>query len=369
MLRGYQIIDVDGHVQEPPGMWEQWLEPQFLHDAPKLIGGKRYYRGQERNYKLSDEILEAFAAKTLATYRDYVDAGWSPEAQIDAMDRMGVDIAYLYPTDGLFMWHYRDMAPETADALVRAYNNWLYDFCQYDPQRLRAVAAVSLQDPALAAAEVRRTHTEHGARAVYIRPNPVDGRGLNSPAYEPLWSECARRDIAVGIHEGAHCQLETAGANRFQTDFALWSCSHPMEQMMAFLALLEAGVLERYPALRVAFLEAGCGWVPYWLWRLDQRYEQVGFEVAKNVRMPPSEYFRRQCFVALEADEPYIAELLSYVGEDRLLFASDFPHPDHKPDLTEEIVALERKVSRRVLARILYDNPRALYGDAPSDHL
>ncbi|MFQ5506927.1 MAG: amidohydrolase family protein, partial [Planctomycetota bacterium] len=67
--------------------------------------------------------------------------------------------------------------------------------------------------------------------------------------------------------------------------------------------------------------------------------------------------------VALEPDEPYIAEVIDFIGEDRLLFASDYPHPDHEPDLTEEIVALENRLSRPVLTKILDENPRALYGE------
>ncbi len=363
MLKGYYIVDVDGHVQEPQGLWEKWVEPEFLDDLPRLIDGQRYYRGQARNRKLSDSVKNAFMRRTLETYSESVAAGWSPESQIRAMDQMGVDISFLYPTEGLFMWHFRDMAPETAAALVRAYNNWLHDFCSYEPARLRPVAAIALQDPDLALQELRRAHAELGARVIYIRPNPVDGRALHHGDFEPLWAECELRGIAVGIHEGAHCQLDTAGANRFETDFALWSCSHPMEQMMAFLSLLEGGVLERHPQLRVAFLEAGCGWVPYWLWRLDQRYKNVAFEVAANVRMKPSDYFRRQCFVAVEPDEPYLADVVKYIGEDRLLFASDYPHPDHEPDLTDEIVALERRLPRATIRKILEDNPRAAYGD------
>lgn len=363
MLKGYRIIDVDGHVQEPADLWEKWIELEFKDDAPTLVDGRRFYRGQESSYKLSASVREHFARKTLSTYKEYIDAGWGPESQIKAMDRMGVDVSFLYPTHGLFMWHFRNMDPGTAGAVARAYNNWLYDFCEYQPDRLRPVAGLSLQDPGEAVAELRRTHGELGMTAVYIRPNPIDGRVLSSPDYEELWAECEERNVPIGFHEGAHAPLATAGQDRFETDFALWSCSHPMEQMMAFLALLEGGVLERHPNLRVAFLEAGCGWVPYWLWRLDQRYKNVGFEVEQHVKMKPSDYFRRQCWVALEADEPYLADVIGYIGEDRLLFASDYPHPDHEPDLTEEIVALEGALSKATLKKILEDNPIAFYGD------
>lgn len=104
-----------------------------------------------------------------------------------------------------------------------------------------------------------------GWKAVFLRPNPVKGRILSDPAYEPFWTACEDLDMAVGIHEGNHSRLSTTGAERFNSRFALHACSHPMEQMMALLALIEGGVLERHRRLRVAFLESGCGWLPYWL--------------------------------------------------------------------------------------------------------
>lgn len=141
------------------------------------------------------------------------------------------------------------------------------------------------------------------------------------------------------------------------------ACSHPMEQMMAMLVLIEGGVLERHPRLKFAFLEAGCGWLPYWLWRLDElEYSNLGWEVRENVRMKPSEYFRRQCFISIEPDEPYVKDIIKYIGEDNILFGSDFPHMDHHPDIMDEIVALEKSLSREIVQKILWDNPMRYYG-------
>ncbi len=364
MLKGYKIIDVDGHVQEPADLWERYLEPAYRPMAPKVVNGKRFYKGVESSFKLADSVREIFQRKTLEHYEEYAKAGWSPESQVKAMDRMGLDVSYLFPTQGLFIWFFRNMEPDVAAAVVRAYNNWLHDFCSHSPERLKFVAGISLKDPELALMELRRVIKDFGCKEIFIRPNPENGRTLGNPAFEPLWAECERSGVALGVHEGAHAPMTTAGQDRFETDFALWSCSHPMEQMMAFLALLEGGVLERHPTLKVAFLEAGCGWMPYWLWRLDERYENVYPEVAQTIKMKPSEYFRRQCYVSLEADEPYIGDLVKYIGEDRVLFASDYPHPDHKPDLTNLIVGLEGAVSKRTLKKILWDNPRHFYGEA-----
>lgn len=362
MRGGFTIIDADGHVQEPADLWERWLDPQFVSDAPvRGDDGVWRWRGAEVTSGLSDSVRAEFARRTREHYAEYLAQGWSAESQLLAMDRMGVDVAYLYPTMGLFLWHQDDLPPALATAMTRAYNDWLADFTRLDPARLRPVTALTLLDVDAAVAEARRGITEHGARAVYLRPNPIGGRTLASPDLEPLWTLCEEEGVAVAFHEGAHARVRTAGDDRFATDFARWSCSHPMEMMMAFASLLEGGVLERHPRLRVGFLEAGCGWVPYWLWRLDERWEHVAHEVAVAVTMPPSQYFRRQCWVALEADEPYLGELVDLVGPDRLVFASDYPHPDHTPDLTDRLVALADRLPRATLARILDDNARAFY--------
>ncbi len=110
--------------------------------------------------------------------------------------------------------------------------------------------------------------------------------------------------------------------------------------------------LERHPNLRVAFLEAGCGWLPYWLWRLDEaEYKHLAWEVKDNVKMKPSEYFRRQCFVSIEPDEPYLPEIIKYIGDDNLLFGSDFPHIDHDPEALEEVIDLEERLSKRTVQK------------------
>jgi uncharacterized protein len=185
---------------------------------------------------------------------------------------MGVDIAFLYPSIGLWILAIDTMTPQLAGAFTCAYNNWLRDFSNYEPQILRGVGAINLHAPEEMVTELRRI-VEFGWKAIVLRPNPVKGRLLSDPRYENFWGECERLGIAISIHEGTHCRLPSTGANRFNTRFALHACSHPMEQMMAMLALIEGGVLERHPKLRVGFFEAGCGWLPYWLWRMDEEYK------------------------------------------------------------------------------------------------
>ncbi|MEO0459183.1 MAG: amidohydrolase family protein, partial [Cyanobacteria bacterium P01_A01_bin.114] len=288
-------------------------------------------------------------------------AGTDPQRQVQAMVQMGVDISFIYPTSLLFLSAVDTMAPQLAGAFVRAYNSWLQDFCCFDPNRLRGVGGVNRHAPEEMVPELIRI-ADFGWRAVFLRPNPIKGRLLSDPAYDPFWAKCEALNIAVCLHEGTPSRLPTAGAERFDTRFALRACAHPMEQMMALLTLIEGGVLERHPQLRVSFLESGGGWLPYWLWRLDQEYESSHWEIAETVKRKPSEYFRRQCFISIEPSEPYLAEILNYIGPDNLIVGSDYPHGEFQPDIFEQLVALETQLPDGTVQKILWDNPVRLYG-------
>ena len=130
------------------------------------------------------------------------------------------------------------------------------------------------------------------------------------------------------------------------------------------MSLIYGGVLSA-SRLHMAFLEAGCGWVPFWLERMDDHYEKGlarDFGAANDLTMPPSEYFARQCYVSADADEAMLAPVIELLGDERIVFSTDYPHPDSKyPHAVESFLALPgvRDDSKR---RILCDNALALYG-------
>ncbi len=359
MLNGYKIIDADSHVFEPLDMWEKYLEPAFKHFAPSsdlTIKGKKIHR------QVSPKILD-YASRQISQNHPTSLAlnGFDPESQIIAMKLMGIDISFIYPSYGLWILAIDSMEPLLAGAFTRAYNNWLRDFCSYNPQILKGVGAINLHAPEEMVPELHRI-AEFGWKVVFLRPNPIKGRMLSDPVYEPFWTECEKLGIAVGLHEGTHSRLPTTGTDRFNTQFAKHACSHPMEQMMAMLALIEGGVLERHPRLRVGFLESGCGWLPYWLWRLDEEYENLHWEVKANVKIEPSEYFRRQCFISIDPSEPYLDRIIGHIGSDSLIFGADYPHYDHKSDIVEKVVALEERLPRITVQKLLWDNPARFCG-------
>lgn len=357
-MQVYRMIDADAHVFEPTGMWQKYLEPAFKRHAPSSamkVGNEAIYA------KFSPSLREEALKILRETHPLSLLAGFDAESQVRFNQKMGIEMAFLYPTIGLWLFAIDSMPAALAGAFIRAYNNWLYDFCSYDPQILRGVGAINLHAPEEMVSELHRIVT-FGWRAVFIRPNPVKGRLLSDAAYEPFWSECERLGIAVGIHEGTHSRLPTVGGDRFHTRFALHACSHPMEQMLAILTLIEGGVLERHPKLRVAFLEGGCSWLPYWLWRLDEEYKNLAWEVADQVKIKPSEYFRRQCYISVDPDEPCIEQVIECIGADHLLFGSDYPHMDYKPDIVATAIALEERLSPKTVQRLFWDNPVRFYG-------
>ena len=358
MLKDYKIIDADSHVIEPPDMWGKYLEPKFKDFAPSP---DMKIKGEAVTENISPQVQQEGNRQMMQAHPYAYLNLYSPKSHVQEMAKMGVDISFIYPTYGLWLFAIDTFPAEVIGAFTRAYNTWLHEeFCSYDPDRLKGVGAMNLHDPEEMVKELHRI-AGWGWKAVFLRPNPVKGRILSAPSYEPFWTTCEELDIAVGIHEGSHGRLPTTGANRFKSHFALHACSHPMEQMMALLALIEGGVLERHPQLRVGFLESGCGWLPYWLWRLDEEYKTLYWEVKDHVKLTPSEYFRRQCYIAVEPSETYLTQIIEYIGSDNLIFGSDYPHMDHEPDVVSNVVNLEETLSPEIVNKILFKNPAYFY--------
>ena len=363
MLKNHRIIDTDAHVFEPLDMWGEYLEPAYKSFAPS---SDMKIQGEPIYAKVSPEVIAHWTRQILTAHPQARLNGFTDRLHLTSMEKMGIDVSFLYPTLGLAIQSIDTMNPQVAGAFTRAYNNWLRDFCSDAPQQLQGIGVVNRHDPAEMVPELHRI-AKFGWTAVCLRPNPVKGRLLSDPAYEPFWQECEDLGIAVGIHEGTHSRIPSTGAERFNTRFALRTCSHPMEQMMAMLALIEGGVLERHPKLKVGFMESGCGWLPYWLWRMDEEYECHYWEVKDNVKMKPSEYFRRQCFITFEPSEPYLDRIIADVGTDNLLFGSDYPHIHWQIDAAAPAVldidrVLRDRLPSATVQKILWDNPARFYG-------
>ena len=219
---------------------------------------------------------------------------------------------------------------------------------------------IPLQEPELAVQEAKRAVEELGHRGLFISPHPVDNRNLDHPAYEPLWELTEQLNVPALVHVSTGIRLPTAGAERFDRYSLFHLHAHPFEQMTAAASLILGGVLERHPRLRVGFLEAGCGWVPYWLERMDEHAENYRFELA-HLKERPSVYFRRQCFVSFELEERDVPHVAATVGAETLVFASDFPHHDCFFPGAVEKIRRRTDLPAELVSAMLSNNPNRLY--------
>jgi predicted TIM-barrel fold metal-dependent hydrolase len=276
------------------------------------------------------------------------------------MDSEGIDQAVLYPTIALYAAAIDD--PAAAVAVARAYNDWLAGYCAHAPHRLFGAALLPLQDPAAAVDELRRAVTELGFPAAFVRPNPCAERSLPHRAYEPLWTAAEELGVPIGIHEGSSVIVPTLGADRPFNPLILHAVSHSFEQMLACAQLIAFGVFERHPGLRCVFLESSGGWAPFWLERLDEQAGSFG-GYCPDLRLTPSEYFARQCAISFEVDERTLPALVPFVGAERIVWGSDYPH--HDATFPGAVKALRHTLAPCTTAtqvKVLGLNARQLYG-------
>ncbi|NOT53756.1 MAG: amidohydrolase [Deltaproteobacteria bacterium] len=365
MSRPYNIIDADGHVLEPPDFWHDYLDPAYRARAPQLFVDTD---GQER-LRIEGKVLggpkglgfagaigaRQGAAPTNIRYSEGRRGGFDPHARIPDMDVDNIDAVVLYPTLGLFCGAASD--PPFAAALCRAYNRWLADYCKPYPDRLFGAAMLPLQSVELAIIEMRYARKELGMRSGFVRPDPYLNRSLDHVDYEPFWAEAQDLDFAIGLHEGTGVHegpgaTPAMGVDRVKSHGAKHIVSHTMEMMIGCLSVIWGGVCERFPKVRIAFLESGGGWIAGWLDRMDRHFHDGDVFDDSGLRMKPSDYFRRQCWISFEPVEGSLAYLAEYVGPDKILWATDYPHPDgFFPGAPAMIAAqLPEHLRRRVLA-------------------
>ena len=331
----YPVIDADGHLLESVDEVRKHL-PSRWNGRQKLTPSDGWDRGLRG--RLPGQTPQ------------------SPFEQLRDMDVDGVDTVVLYTTAFLSLG--RIPEPDFAADLAAAYNSWLAEFCQADTRRLKFVALLAPQDAKRATKELHRSVTKLGAVGAML-PTPIALRpDWGHEWWDPLYKEAQTLDVGLGFHaEGA-----SIGHERFHNFIAVHTVDHPMEQMLALCVVVVGGVLERFPTLRLAFLEGGIGWVPFFMDRLDEEVEKRGAVEAPWLKAKPSEYITSgRCYFGAECGEKPISDAVRTTGDDCLLFATDYPHWDGDWPHTVETVRGREDLSETTKRKWLYDNPRRYY--------
>ncbi len=371
--QGFNILDSDMHIMEPPDLWERYIDKKYQARAPRGVishnvrdlrmvypDGKDWARQSVRE---SDIASGRNFEKNQGVYKKDAERGWTSEVQLEAMDIEGIDVAVLYPTRGLRALVVEDMDAPFAAAMARAYNDWLYDFCKQAPRRLVGSAMISIYDINDAVNEARRCAETLGFRAIFLRANPLVDHQWQDDYYDPLWSALEDLNLAVGLHESTGTGRKQFG-QRFEPNLMLRRVyAQPFEQMAALGCFCAGGVFARHPKLRVAFLEANCSWLPWLLWRLDETWELEGDVWAPDVKLRPSEYFKRHCVVSIEPDELTATKIIDQIGTSNLVFSTDYPHGDSKyPQAVNHFLKLP--LDDNIKKKILWDNCASYYAIA-----
>ena len=287
----------------------------------------------------------------------------TPELRSKDMDLDGVDAEVVYGILGMGQ-ELKD--PELVTVVYQIYNDWIADFCATDSNRWAGLACIPNDDPKVATAEVYRT-AKLGLRGADFDV-ATGSKDLWDKEWDPFWSALQECNMPVSFHitgpvGRVNPFYELTGDERTdtlrQTVFVILLTSSAAE---IIVTMILAGTLDRFSGLKFVLGEAGAGWIPYTLERMDLEYEDRFVDRQLKLGMKPSEYWYRQGHTTFqtEASGPRIVDL---IGHNNILWGSDYPHPDGIwPDSHENIERDMGHLDEQVRRKIICENTGKLYG-------
>lgn len=383
MRDGYRVFDTDTHLESSAETMERYFDAPMRARLPELAelkepmrvsssgtvpaAGKHQYRlpGRVSYQRLLGQAGPAQTpVRNLGRFNGTVTptqgaADDRAEARIQDMDREGVDAALMLPGIPANVFASRDI--ELQLGLIRAEHRMLDDFCGKYPTRLKSLITVSAAAIEQCVEEIRRWG---GARwAVGVWPVTVD-KPIDHPDFEPVWKACADYDLCVVYHGYTWNPPYFPGYRDIWDNVFLGrSVAHPWGAMRFSGAFVGAGIMDRYPALRAGILESCCSWLPFWSRRLDDQAEYLGTVAAKHKL---SDYLLGGRFfssVELPEGQELVRMTLDFMGEQTLMYASDYPHAESMfPASVDHFLGWER-LSNAHKRKLLWENPVRFYGE------
>ncbi|MCB1693900.1 MAG: amidohydrolase [Pseudomonadales bacterium] len=351
--RSNPVIDCDSHVMEPADLWQRYLEPKFRDRAIRieerngaevlLIGEQPVLEGRLAGLGGAHVPRHELFAGGLRYADGCEPASYDPAARIRLLDDWQVDRGVLFPTIGILPFPTEDMALNSA--YCRAYNRWQAEFHEGARDRVVPIAVINWHDVDAAAGELDWC-IRAGFRGVFVPPEVVSGARPGESRFDPIWRRCDE----AGIPGCLHVIVRFGGA---AVPFVHWHETGPGptftfamgatgQLIPAIASMVTDGLFDRFPTLKVVAVEAGCGFAAYLMDRLDEKFEFFGSMMPTKLALRPSDYIRRNCYFVAEPGERTIGAMLELVGEDRILWGSDYPHVDstlEAPNLIRQSLA------------------------------
>lgn len=397
-----KAISADSHTIEPPEAYSKYIDPAYRDRAPTMgsdpvkgtvyvidgmdariaVGsvsacGKQQRKTTGPNGELAFYLEdlpppfpdgrftegEASAPKPMAsiTFADAPAGGWQVAPRLEAQDRDGVIAEILYPTMGMVLCNHPDA--DYQNACFNAYNRWLQEFVSGAPTRLFGIGQTALRSIEEGIEDLRRIKAM-GLVGVLLPGSPPIEEDWHSATFDPLWEAAQELELPVSFHTLASGRNRNDAPNLLMgkvsnVDFGMAMVRANQDVLAAFVL---GGVFERFPRLKLVCVEAGAGWIPDFLYRMDHFHRRHG---SKNGIMAlarkPSEYFCENVYVTFQ-DDPVALTLTSLLNPRRLLWANDYPHSDATWPWSRNVLAEHLKpVPEDERHWILHDNVKTLY--------
>jgi predicted TIM-barrel fold metal-dependent hydrolase len=346
-----RYVDIDGRTKiVVKGQISEYIPNPTFDVVARPGAQEEYYRVGNPEGKSRREIFGT-PIRALPAFRN-------PEDRLALMDEQGIDRALMFPTlASLVEERFRD-DPEAIHAIVHSLNQWLHETWTFDYEgRIFTTPVIS---PCIVERGIEELEwvLERGAKAILVRPAPVPGfRGTRSfglPEFDPFWARVEESGVLVGMHSS------DSGYSRYVNDwtgkdaemlpfqpqaFAMLKAWRPVEDAVS--ALICHGALSRFPGLKVAVVENGASWVGPLLRSMADLYKKMPQEFLEN----PVEVFRRNIYISPFWEED-LGELAELIGEDHVLFGSDYPHPEGLADpasYADELAHLPEELVRKIM--------------------
>jgi predicted TIM-barrel fold metal-dependent hydrolase len=357
----YFMISADCHANEPAALWAERIDKQYRDRIPRVVIDDKgvQWRVSEGHrpdrLRLSDlEGEDQTRAK----------AGADPQGRLRDHARDGIDGEAIFPNKGLSMWATPD--PVFAQAQCRVWNEWAWETFGPYVDRLSPAAALATGDLEGSIAEVQRV-AKQGFRFLTLPCKPIWGAhdvehpNYNLPLFDPLWAAVQDADLGITFHVSTGRDPRAARGNGGAViNYVSHSLSPTIEPVANLCA---SGVLERFPRLRFATIEAGIGWIPWLLGAMDEAYLKHHFWVRPKLSKLPSEYFRLHGFASFQEDKPGLDLAERYTLVDNLMWGNDYPH--HEGTWPHSAEAIERTMgglSDASRAKVLGLNAARFFG-------
>ena len=365
------IISSDSHVFEPPDLWTQRIEKKYLHRAPHMkrvneqdqlfVEGTQKISGIGQISDAGKRFSSPEAISAEGLFDNVHTGGYDPAKHIIDMKLDGVWGEVLYPSQGLFYFSIVDSG--LTSAVFRVYNDWIAEFCNHEPAKLKGIGMINLDNICDGITELHRC-AKLGLSGAMISEFPGESRRYDRSEYDPFWAEAEAIQMPLSLHTATARHGESRTPSKLGIRQATARATKTYWVTTSLCDIIFSGVFDRYPKLKFVVAEFELAWVPYFLRTLDYGYIERQFEATyrfkKNVF--PSDFFRENISLSFQEDDLGI-RMRDVIGVNTLMWGSDYPHAEstfpYSKETIDRILA-DVPVEERQL--IVGGNASQLYG-------